>query len=759
MSRARRGQGGRSVMRALAVGLGSIVALVLLLVIGLLLTLRAVSVREARIRDEYYPRLLLAQDIRSAMVDQETGVRGFIVTGDERFLDPFIAGRDAYLRARDDLAARPALSRGQATLRQQQFDAAERWYSEVALPQIATRRAGTSDPEAQLASFEQAKQVFDAFRAANDAYAQRTRDTIANERATLAAQRRATFVAAAIGSLLVIAATIAVSVWLVRLIRRPLAALIGVAGAVERGDVSRRVPPLAADEFQQLGHGMNVMLDTLAASSGVVDAERRRLERVVSSADEGIVVVGADGAVQLFNPAAERLFGQRAAEVIGRPASGVPFLAHESAHRRPASADARPEPIVRKEGERVLSAMVSPLAADGGEAAGGVWIVRDVTELARIDEMKNEFISIVSHELRTPLTAIKGFTDLILEGDVGEVTAEQREFLEIVQANSDRLVALINDMLDISRIEAGRLRLDVAPLNLRAAIDHSVVSFRPMFDAKNLTVQTELAEDVPTVQADEARLQQILANLISNAVKYTPAGGWITIRANAAGGQAAISVSDTGVGIPSDALPRLFSKFYRVDQAATAEIGGTGLGLSITKALVELHGGRITIASRPGAGTTVRFTLPRDGSALDDSVRDAVGVAVERPWAEARAGQGHVLLAEDDPEGAFLTQRLLAGHGFEVTGVPDGLAALVRAIEWLPDAIILDVNMPKMGVAEVLGQLRANPGTRDIPVIVLTGGAPDARASFIEAGADDVFAKPVDIDALATRLTQLLQRE
>jgi CheY-like chemotaxis protein/anti-sigma regulatory factor (Ser/Thr protein kinase) len=257
------------------------------------------------------------------------------------------------------------------------------------------------------------------------------------------------------------------------------------------------------------------------------------------------------------------------------------------------------------------------------------------------------------------------------------------------------------------------------------------------------------------VLADPARLHQILSNLVSNACKYTPTGGWITVRSLRAGGHVAISVSDTGVGIPPEALPRVFSKFYRVDQATTAEVGGTGLGLAITKALVEMHGGRITIASRPGAGTTVRFTLPTVGAEEDDGAADG---PAEEPWAGARVGHSRVLLAEDHPETALLTQRQLSQRGLDVSVVPDGLAALVRAIEWLPDAIVLDVNMPKMGAGDVLPQLRGNPGTRDIPIVIVTGTVPDARSYFIEAGADDFFTKPLDYAALATRLAQLVRK-
>jgi PAS domain S-box-containing protein len=482
--------------------------------------------------------------------------------------------------------------------------------------------------------------------------------------------------------------------------------------------------------------------------------EHRRLATIVESASEGIIVVDHAGIVTTFNPAAERMFDRPVSVAVGQPVEQLDFLTREEMSAPPLPSDQpgyTTQPIVRRRHERMLSALISPLVGAEHADGGVVWVVRDVTDLARVDEMKSEFISIVSHELRTPLTAIKGFTDLILEGDVGEISAEQREFLEIVQSNSDRLVALINDMLDISRIEAGRITLALDQVDLADAVENIVISFRPTFESKQLTFQTELADDARLVLADDARLEQILTNLVSNACKYTPDGGWITVRTVKVGRQVAVSVSDTGMGMPSDALPRLFSKFYRVDQAGVSGISGTGLGLAITKSLVELHGGRITVASRPNTGTTVRFTLPAYGVAdgHPDDLTSADG---------AQPSAGRILLAEDDSDSARWMQRVLAARGFEVTTVPDGLAALVRAIEMLPDVIILDVDMPKMGASEVLPQLKNNPGTRDIPVIVITGTVPDTRGYFIEAGAVDFFSKPIDDDIVAARLTQLIRR-
>lgn len=683
-----------------------------------------------------------------------------------------------------------------------------------------------------------------------------------------------------VASIATLILTMLLSWRILRAIQQPLNILEQEIVAIDTGATHRRVPPLAAVEFEQLGRGINRMLDNLDQSMSEAEFQQRRLATIVESANEGIVVIDAAGLITTINPAAARMFDVEADSAPGRRATDLGLFSEQDfalGLGRTRGSRGEGQPIVRRYGDIVLSAVVSPLGTSGDlpgvrPAAGGwVCIIRDVTELTRIDEMKNEFISVVSHELRTPLTAIKGFTDLILEGEAGDVTEAQREFLEIVQSNSDRLVALINDMLDISRIESGRISLALDEVYVPDIIRQTLSALRPLVDEKQLNVRTEIDVEIPPIVGDAGRLLQILTNLVSNACKYTDAGGWITVAAEPLDGLVAVSVSDTGIGIPADALPRVFSKFYRVDQAAAREVGGTGLGLAITKSLVEMHGGRITIASRPTVGTTVRFTIPtinhatvsgddiatrgmstpvalivssnqphRDRWAaalraipmtvafprslsiaaliaetdmhhpvaivldadagidlddllaeLDDLVEHAgltvftIGApasstggarVVALPTGIADAGlaaavesalpavtgtvprRGRVLVAEDDLDSANWLRRLLSSNGFEVLIVHDGLSAVVRAIETLPDIVILDVNMPKMGASEVLPQLRGNPGTRDIPIIVMSGTVPDSRPYFIEAGATDFFTKPIDGDILIDRLIDLRKR-
>lgn len=265
---------------------------------------------------------------------------------------------------------------------------------------------------------------------------------------------------------------------------------------------------------------------------------------------------------------------------------------------------------------RELELSSTPVRSTGGAYLGRLYVFRDVTRERAVDRMKSEFVSLVSHELRTPLTSIKGYVDLLLEGEAGPVNAEHRELLEIVNTNANRLVALINDLLDISRIESGKVELNRVPLDLAHLIRQVGVLLRPQIAAKqqHLTLDVPgVARDVqplPTLFGDADRLTQVLINLLSNAYKYTPAGGCITVTARALPGYVRVDVQDTGIGLAPDEIPQLFTKFFRAKNRTTQEVGGTGLGLTITQSLVELHGGEMLVTSVPGQGSTFSFVLP-----------------------------------------------------------------------------------------------------------------------------------------------------
>jgi signal transduction histidine kinase len=234
----------------------------------------------------------------------------------------------------------------------------------------------------------------------------------------------------------------------------------------------------------------------------------------------------------------------------------------------------------------------------------------EATRANEVNRLKTEFVTLVSHELRTPLTSITGHVELLLEGQGGTLTEAQRESLGVVQRNAEQLVAMIEDLLDMSRLETDRLELKRTTLDLGRLIREVASSLRPQIEAKEQRLTLHLAEELPAVSGDDDRVTQILTNLLSNAHKYTPPGGSITITARGEAGHVRVSVQDTGIGLAPDDQARLFTKFFRAQNRGTQGISGTGLGLAITRALVELHGGEITVTSALGQGSTFSFTLP-----------------------------------------------------------------------------------------------------------------------------------------------------
>jgi PAS domain S-box-containing protein len=259
---------------------------------------------------------------------------------------------------------------------------------------------------------------------------------------------------------------------------------------------------------------------------------------------------------------------------------------------------------------RTLELFSTPVVAGGGRRLGRLYSFRDVTREREVDRMKSEFVSLVSHELRTPLTSIKGYVDLLLAGDVGEVSAEQREFLGIVRHNSERLVALIEDLLDIARMEEGQIELRHSAMDIGRVIREVAASLRPQVARKGQRLVLRTPKGLPAVWGDTERVTQILTNLLSNAYKYTPTGGRITVAATLAGDGVQIAVRDTGIGLSPDEVAQLFTRFFRAKHRTVQEAGGTGLGLAITRSLVAAHGGQITVQSSPGQGSTFSVTLP-----------------------------------------------------------------------------------------------------------------------------------------------------
>lgn len=339
------------------------------------------------------------------------------------------------------------------------------------------------------------------------------------------------------------------------------------------------------------------------------------------------------------------------------------------------------------------------------------------------------------------MTSIKGYTDLLFLGMAGGLTDTQRNFLQIIKTNADRLTALVNDILDISRIETGRIRLTIEALDLVEIINNVVLSFREQYREKNLELIWEPPDELPQVRGDAARVTQILTNLVSNAWQYTLPGGKVTITVQPNDGFLQVNVSDTGIGIGEDDLDRIFDRFYRVDDPVVEEAGGTGLGLSIVKMFVEMLGGQIWVESELGVGSTFSFTLPLVTTEVPEIEPDLL---TEESLVVGRRQK--ILVVEDDHDLALLLRRQLEAEGYQVLLAGSGEDALWLAREEQPHLITLDIMLPDLDGFVVLERLKDSPVTAPIPVIIVSVLTDSERGYAL--GAVDYVVKPFDEEKL-----------
>jgi PAS domain S-box-containing protein len=364
--------------------------------------------------------------------------------------------------------------------------------------------------------------------------------------------------------------------------------------------------------------------------------------------------------------------------------------------------------------------------------------------LAEVDRLKSQFLANMSHELRTPLNSIIGFSRVILKGIDGPINDLQQQDLTSIYNSGQHLLGLINDILDVSRIEAGKMELTFDEVHLSEIIDGVLSTTRGLVKDRNIQLVKNVPADLPSVRADGTRVRQVLLNLLSNAAKFTEKGS-ITLTAQAAVEAGvrvvALSVSDTGQGIAPRDQARLFERFSQVDGSATRKVGGTGLGLNITRHLVEMHGGRIWLESEgiPGHGATFHFTLP-------------VFAARAPEPADTNERPPLIMVVDDDQGLLTLYRRYLEPHGYALMTVANSEEALVNAQEVRPAAILLDVLMPHRDGWQVLADLKSHPATRDIPVIMCT--ITNERERALQMGAADYLVKPI----LETDLTRALSR-
>ena len=414
-----------------------------------------------------------------------------------------------------------------------------------------------------------------------------------------------------ISCLVVIAIALVVSQRIVTPIRQ----VTGAARAIGRGEFDQEIPVTGSNEVGILAEEFNSMRWNLKSAVGKLTEEEKKMTAIVNSIAEGLILVNSDNRVLHINPAAERLLGLSEDSIdkdITELIQNDELIQIEQTPSKNEEANFVSEiTLIHHDEKLVLRTIASPFLDENGQTLGTVYLFDDITREKEIDQMKSDFISLVSHELRTPLTSIIGFVSFILDGKAGAINDRQRNSLARVQRQSKRLAALINDLLDISRIESGRIQMEQEPISLLEIVTQRIEEIRPQADEKSIRLDLTAPESVPTILGDEARMGQVFTNLIGNAIKFTPNNGEVSIRVRVDGSLLHVEVIDTGPGIPAEERQKVFDKFYQLSDISTRQQGGSGLGLSITKSIVEAHGGKLWIDDgNQGKGSNFQFVLP-----------------------------------------------------------------------------------------------------------------------------------------------------
>lgn len=420
---------------------------------------------------------------------------------------------------------------------------------------------------------------------------------------------------AILGAALVLAiiCSLLLSYVIAHLTSRPLRTMAAAAARIGKGDFSCRIPLTSQDEVGELAAVMNEMTAKIEEQMEKLSTERNRLDTILHSMGEGVIVTDAAGIVTLANPAFRSLFppgkdmeGRSLIEITRQP---------EMHNALKKVLDTREEiveemSLVTPEERHLLTHWV-PLPEDGA-LLGAVAVFHDITDLKMLEKIRKDFVANVSHELRTPVSVIKGYAETILSEGQALAAEKSLQFTEIIHSHAERLGNLINDLLTISRIESGALSLELSSVNLSSTTQRVFRLLERKAAVKGITlIASPSLDDIPPAIADPGKLDQVFINLLDNGIKFTPSGGTVTVSATALDDHITIDVADSGIGIPAQDLPRIFERFYRVDAARSRDMGGTGLGLSIVKHIVQALGGSISVDSIPGKGARFSFTLKK----------------------------------------------------------------------------------------------------------------------------------------------------
>ena len=537
----------------------------------------------------------------------------------------------------------------------------------------------------------------------------------------------------------------------------------GVAGLVSTSGLAALQLDARRSFFAAMGLGALVSLLLALVAARRMAAPLRRLAQAATAMQKGRldvpIAVEGDGEVAQL-ALALREMAESLSESMSTLESRVEQRVHElkEAHDREAALNhelVAQNDQLRAQGE-TLRAQGEELARQRGE------LVEKTRRSEEADRVKSAFIANMSHEIRTPLNSVLALSQLLRDGMAGALSADQRRYLEVIERNGQNLLRLINDILDLSRIEAGHLEMNLERVDLGAEVRATVGTLVPLAEAKGLDLHARLPAELPAVRCDVDRVRQILTNLIGNAIKFTDAGH-VQVSAAVGDEMVAVHVTDTGVGIPDAVRSKVFEEFFQVDPSMARRQQGTGLGLAIASRLAHLMGGEISLDSAAGVGSRFTLSLPRSLPDHDAFHSGAVTAPSPTPPSTSAAlgpaRDGSILIVEDNEDNLFTLRQILNGLSVELGAAASGREAIEHCRRSLPGLIVMDMQLPGMSGLEAAGAIRALPGGPAIPIIALTAQAMKGdRERILAAGCDEYLSKPIQPRALLAAILRLLHR-
>jgi len=488
------------------------------------------------------------------------------------------------------------------------------------------------------------------------------------------------------------------------------------------------------------------------------------LHELLDNVSDAIITIDRYGVVLSLNNVVEHMFGYRPSELVGKnikllmppPYSDMhdSYLSnYQKTGQKHIIGKTREIEGLRRNGEVFEAELWVHQLSHRGETQF-MGIIRDISERKHVDKIKTEFISTVSHELRTPLTSIRGSLGMLKSGVLGEVPEKANRMIELAHNNTERLISLVNDILDVEKFQAGKIELKLARVNLTDLVTECVASNEAYANSCRVSLQLDSNLAAFHVYADNHRLQQVMANLISNAAKFSPENGLVSISVNKIGQLIRVSVSDHGVGIPEEYRSKMFQKFSQVDSTDTRQKGGTGLGLNITKSIIEHHGGHIDYTTKEGEGSTFFFELLEYQNKTEENTD--ITETVDSIAKQIRT-HGHILVLEDEKDIAHLLSLFLSQQGFKVTTCHNAEDAKKQLATNNFDAMTVDIRLPGQDGLSFIQEVRANETDQCIPIIIISAEAEINKARTPSAlRIIDWIDKPINTERLASTLKKTI---